>query len=56
MLEGSTLERTLSISQDRDKEILKIRDELKKGDVKSYELRNILVCRKDKNKKFYFIP
>ncbi|XP_018377468.1 PREDICTED: LOW QUALITY PROTEIN: uncharacterized protein K02A2.6-like [Trachymyrmex cornetzi] len=54
VLEGSTFERTLSICQDRDKEILKIRDKLEKNDVKHYELRDGLVYRKDKNKKLLF--
>lgn len=48
------LEKTLSVCQDRDDEILKIRDKLEKGDVKYYELRNGLVYRKDKNKRLLF--
>lgn len=54
VLEGSTLERTLSICQDHDEEILKIRSGFEKGDVKFYELRDGLVYRKDKNKKLLF--
>lgn len=54
VLEGSTLERTLSVCQDRDDEILGIRNKLEKGDVKYYELRDGLVYRKDKNKKLLF--
>lgn len=54
VLEGSTFERTLSICQDRDEEILKIRDKLEKSDVKYYELRDGLVYRKNKNKKLLF--
>lgn len=34
VFEGSTFERTLSICQDRNEEILKIRDKLEKSDVK----------------------
>ncbi|XP_011859227.1 PREDICTED: uncharacterized protein LOC105556736 [Vollenhovia emeryi] len=54
VLEGSTFERTLSICQDRDEKIVKIRDELEKGDVQFYELRDGLVYRKDKHKKLLF--
>lgn len=54
VLEGSTFERTLSICQDRDEEIVNIRDELEKGDIKYYELRDDLVYRKYKNKKLLF--
>lgn len=54
VLEGNTFERTLSVCQDRDEEICKIRDELEKGEVKYYELRDGLVYRKDKNKKLLF--
>lgn len=57
VLEGNTFERTLSICQDRDEEITKIRDELKKSEMKYYELRDGLVYRKDKNKKLlYYVP
>jgi len=57
ILEGNTFERTLSICQDRDPEILKIREELKKGEVRYYELRDGLVYRKDNNKKLlFFVP
>jgi len=57
VLEGSTFERTLSICQDRDPEILKIREELEKGEVRYYELRDGLVYRKDNNKKLlFFVP
>lgn len=54
VLEGSTLERTLSVCQDCDENILKIRNELEKDDVKHYELRDGFVYRKDKNKKLLF--
>lgn len=54
VLGGSTLEKTLSVCQDRDKDILKIRDELEKRDMKHYKLRSGLVYRKDKNKKLLF--
>lgn len=57
VLEGSTLERTLSVCQDRDDDILTIRNELEKGDVKYYELRDGLVYRKDKQKRLlFFVP
>jgi len=48
LVEDSTFERTLSIYQNRDNEILKIREKLKKGDIKHYELRDGLVYRNDK--------
>nr|XP_012225735.1 PREDICTED: uncharacterized protein LOC105674166 [Linepithema humile] len=54
VLEGSTFERTLSICQDRDAEILKIRERLEEGEVKHYELRDGLVYRKDNDKKLLF--
>ncbi|XP_011859156.1 PREDICTED: uncharacterized protein K02A2.6-like [Vollenhovia emeryi] len=54
VLEGSTFERTLSICQDRDTDILRIRDQLEKSEMKYYELRDGLVYRKDKNKKLLF--
>jgi len=44
----------LSVCQDRDEEILNIRNELGNGEVKYYELRDGLVYRKDKNKKLLF--
>jgi len=44
----------LSICQDQDEEILKIRNKLEKNDVKYYELRDGLVYRKHKNKKLLF--
>lgn len=47
--EGNTFERILSICQDRDEEIVNIRSELEKKDVKWYELRDKLIYRKDKN-------
>lgn len=54
VLEGSTLKRTLSVCQDRDEEILNIRNELENSEVKYYELRDGLVYRKDKNEKLFF--
>lgn len=54
VLEGSTFERTLAICQDPDEEIVKIRDELERGEMKHYELRDGLVYRKYKNKKLLF--
>jgi len=46
--------RTNFVRQDRDDEILKIREKLEKGDVKHYELCDGLVYRKNKNKKLLF--
>lgn len=54
VLEGSTFERTLSICQDRDTEILKLRKKLEETELKQYELRDGLVYRKDKNHKLLF--
>jgi len=57
VLEGSSFDRTLSICQDRDDEIIKIRDELEKRDVKHYELRDGLVYRRDRNiKLLFYVP
>ncbi|CAK9799271.1 Transposon Ty3-I Gag-Pol polyprotein [Anthophora plagiata] len=52
--EGNTFEQTLSICQDKDPEIRKIRDELEKTELKHFELRNGLVYRKDRSKKLLF--
>ena len=46
-IESNTFERTLSICQDRDEEIIKIRNELEKKEIPLYELRDGLVYRKD---------
>lgn len=55
VLERSTLERTLSVCQDRDKEILKIRDEFEKGCVYvNYKLQDRRVYQKNKDKKLLF--
>lgn len=55
VLEANTFEQTLSIRQDRDKEICKIRNKLvRNGEDKFYELRDGLVYRKVKNKKLLF--
>ena len=56
-IESNTFERTLSICQDRDEEIIKIRDKLEKREIPLYELRDGLVYRKDRNKKLlFFVP
>lgn len=39
VIEGSTLERTRSVCQDRDEDIIGIRNKLENGEVKFYELR-----------------
>jgi len=54
ILEANSFERTLSIQQDRDAEIVKIRDRLETSEDKFFKLRDGLVYRKDKNKKFLF--
>lgn len=51
ILEANSYELTLSIQQDRDSEIVKIRDRLETSEDKFYELRDSLVYRKDKNDK-----
>jgi len=57
VLEGNTFERTLSICQDRDPKILKIREKLEKSEIKHYELRDGLVYRKNNDKKLlFFVP
>ncbi|XP_076232912.1 uncharacterized protein LOC143178263 [Calliopsis andreniformis] len=53
-IEGNTFEQTLSICQDKDDEIRKIRDKLQKTEMKFFELCNGLVYRKDKMKKLLF--
>ncbi|XP_076248026.1 uncharacterized protein LOC143187672 [Calliopsis andreniformis] len=53
-IEGNTFEQTLSICQDKDDEIGKIRDKLQKTEMKFFELCNGLVYRKDKMKKLLF--
>jgi len=54
ILESNTFEQTLSIRQDKDKEICEIRNKLENGEDKFYELRDGLVYRKFKNKKLLF--
>ncbi|CAK9833144.1 Transposon Tf2-8 polyprotein [Anthophora retusa] len=48
VVEGNTFEQTLSVCQDKDPEIRKIRDELEKTELKHFELRNGLVYRTNK--------
>ena len=52
--EANTFEQTLSLCQNRDEDILKIRAELEKRDLPYYELYNGLVYRKDRSKKLLF--
>lgn len=53
-LEANSFERTLSIQQDRDVDIVNIRNKLEKSEDKFFELRDGLVYRKDKEKKLLF--
>lgn len=54
VIEDNSFERVLSIKQDQDKEIGRIREELEQRESKLFELRNGLVYRKrDKNLLFY---
>lgn len=54
VLEANSFERTLSIQQDRDKDIVKIRNELETSENKLFELRNGLVYRKNDKEKLLF--
>ncbi|XP_043263615.1 uncharacterized protein LOC122403885 [Colletes gigas] len=54
VIEGNTFEQTLSVCQNKDPEIGKIRDQLEKGELKQFELRDGLVYRKDRTKKLLF--
>lgn len=54
ILESNSSERTLSIQQDRDSEIIKVREKLERSEDKFFELRDGLVYRKDKNNKLLF--
>ena len=57
VLEGNTFERVLSIKQDQDREICKIRDKLEKSEDKTYKLRDGLVYRKiNKWKLSFYVP
>lgn len=56
ILEDNSFERNLSIMQDRDREIGKIREELERSESKLFELRNGLVYRKNKNKIQFYVP
>lgn len=56
-LEANSFERTLSIQQDRDVNIVNIRTKLENSEDKFFELRNGLVYHKDKTKKLlFYIP
>lgn len=57
ILEANSFEQILSIQQDRDANIVKIRDKLKASEDKYFELRESLVYRKNKNQKLlFYIP
>lgn len=57
VLEGNTFERVLSIKQDQDPEICKIRDKLEETEDKMYELRDGHVYRKiNKRKLLFYVP
>lgn len=57
ILESNTFERVLSIKQDNDLEIRKIRDRLETGDDKFFELRDGLVYRKiGRGKLLFYVP
>jgi len=57
VLEGNTFEQTLSIKQDQDQRICKIRDQLEKREDKLYELRDGLVYRKiNKHRLLFYVP
>lgn len=57
ILEGNTFEQMLSIKQDQDAEICKIRDRLEKSEDKLFELRDGLVYRKvNKNNLLFYVP
>lgn len=57
ILEGNTFEQVLSLKQDQDQVICKIREKLEKGEDKLYELRNGLVYRKvNKQKILFYVP
>ena len=54
VIKGNTFEQTLSICQNKDEELCKIRNLLEKSELKRYELRNGLVYRKDNKKNLLF--
>lgn len=57
ILEGNTFEQVLSLKQEQDQEICKIRDKLEKNEDKLYELRDGLVYRKiNKHKLLFYVP
>lgn len=49
-------ETTLSIKQTQDKNIVQIRQRLEKENHKDFELRNGVVCRKEKDLLLFFVP
>lgn len=55
-IESNSFDRILSIQQDRDPDICRIRDDLEKNESKLFELRDGLVYRKDKDKLLFFVP
>jgi len=57
VLEGNTFEQTLSIKQDQDEKIQKIRDKLEENEDKLYALRDGLVYRKiNKRNLLFYVP
>ncbi|XP_076392691.1 uncharacterized protein LOC143265294 [Megachile rotundata] len=54
VIQGNSFEQTLSLCQDKDPEIGKIRELLEKSEMKHFELRDGLVYRKNKMKKLLF--
>lgn len=56
VIEENSFERNLSIVQDRDDAISKIRIELEKNDSKWFEMRDGLVYRKDKKGLLFYVP
>lgn len=55
VLEPCTFEQTLAIVQDRDAEIIKIREKLEEDEDRFFELRDGLVYRKCKNDRLLFL-
>lgn len=57
ILEGNTFEQVLSLKQNQDQEICKIRDKLERSEDKLYELRDGLVYRKiNKHRLLFYVP
>lgn len=56
VLEENTFEQNLSVAQNLDTDILKIRRELEEGESREFELRNGLVYKKIKDKICFYVP